>query len=417
MMKGLEWFIARRYLASRRKGRLLSLITWIAIGGITLGVTALITVISVMTGLQRDLQSKIIGTNPHIYVFQSGSGGFRLANWRPVLDTIAKVPGIVSAQPFAMAQVGVVNNQTGSFGTLFGVADDSTRGEPLNDIIKKMRSGEYNLGRTKSGNPGLMIGRRMADALAAAPGDVVRIGSIESIKVDPLGNLMPTIREFEITSIFETHMYEYDSQFMYAELSAVQELLSLDSTIVGGIAVNVGDPWKVEPVRAAIDGRIGFGYYTNDWKMLNMPLFDALKLEKLAMGVILSLIILVAAFNIVSTLIMVVADKTREIGILKSMGMKDKSVLRIFVLQGLTVGLIGTTLGTLGGGILVYILKRYELISLPGNVYFTDTLPVAMDFTDLALIIVLSLLISFAATIYPARQAARLLPVEAIRHD
>ena len=416
-MKGLEWFIARRYLASRRKGRLLSLITWIAIGGITLGVTALITVISVMTGLQRDLQSKIIGTNPHIYVFQSGSGGFRLANWRTVLDTIRTVPGIVSAQPFAMAQVGVVNNQTGSFGTLFGVADDSARGEPLNDIIKKMRAGEYHLGPTKSGNPALMVGRRMADALAAAPGDVVRIGSIESIKVDPLGNLMPVIREFEITSIFETHMYEYDSQFMYADLGAVQELLALDSTIVGGIAVNVADPWKVEPVRADIDGRIGFGYYTNDWKMLNMPLFDALKLEKLAMGVILSLIILVAAFNIVSTLIMVVADKTREIGILKSMGMKDKSVLRIFVLQGLTVGLIGTTLGTLGGGILVYILKRYELISLPGNVYFTDTLPVAMDFTDLALIIVLSLLISFAATIYPARQAARLLPVEAIRHD
>jgi lipoprotein-releasing system permease protein len=380
-------------------------------------VTALITVISVMTGLQRDLQGKIIGTNPHIYVFQSGTGGFRLANWRPVLDTIRTVPGIVSAQPFAMAQVGVVNNQSGSFGTLFGVADDSTRGEPLNDIIKKMRAGEYKLGPTKTPRPGLMVGRRMADALAAAEGDVVRIGSIEAIKVDPMGNLMPTIREFEITSIFETHMYEYDSQFMYAELTAVQDLLSLDSTVVGGIAVNVGDPWKVEQVRAEIDGRIGFGYYTNDWKMLNMPLFDALKLEKLAMGVILSLIILVAAFNIVSTLIMVVADKTREIGILKSMGMKDKSVLRIFVLQGLTVGLIGTTLGTLGGGVLVYILKRYELISLPGNVYFTDTLPVAMDFTDLALIIVLSLLISFAATIYPARQAARLLPVEAIRHD
>jgi lipoprotein-releasing system permease protein len=257
----------------------------------------------------------------------------------------------------------------------------------------------------------------MADALVVATGDIVRIGSIENIKTGPMGDFVPVIREFEVTGTFETHMYEYDSQFMYAEMKPVQELLSLDSATVGGIAVNVEDPWAVEPVRAAIDGRIGFGYYTNDWKMLNMPLFDALKLEKLAMGVILSLIILVAAFNIVSTLIMVVADKTREIGILKSMGLKDKSVLRIFVLQGLTVGLIGTTLGTVGGGVLVYVLKRYKLISLPGEVYFTDTLPVALDPKDLALIIVLSLLISFAATIYPARQAARLLPVEAIRHD
>src|SRR5688572_4755173 len=183
-MRGLEWFIARRYLASRRKGRLLSLITWIAIGGITLGVTALITVISVMTGLQRDLQSKIIGTNPHIYVFQSGSGGFRLANWRPVLDTIKDVPGIVAAQPFVMAQVGVVNNQTGSFGTLYGVQDDTTQGA-LNDIMQKMREGEYKLAPTRSGKPGIILGRRMADALVVATGDIVRIGSIENIKTGP----------------------------------------------------------------------------------------------------------------------------------------------------------------------------------------------------------------------------------------
>jgi lipoprotein-releasing system permease protein len=415
-MKALEWFIARRYLASRRKGRLLSLITWIAIGCITLGVTALITVISVMTGLQRDLQSKIIGTNPHIYIFQSGAGGFRLGNWEMVRDSIKDIPNIEVIQPFVMTSVGVGLNQSAATGILYGIQIDSSQ-KQLNDITQKIYSGELKLvGR--SGKPGVVIGKRMADALSAARGDLVKVISIESIKqTGPMGEFMPTIVEFEITDVFETHMYEYDSQFMYAEIKPVQELVRLEPSMVGGIAVNVTDPWNVEAVRSAIDGKLGFAYYTNDWKMLNGPLFGALKLEKLGMGVILFLIILVAAFNIVSTLIMVVADKTREIGILKSMGMTDQRVLKVFVLQGLTIGLIGTTLGVLGGGFLVFLLARYEIIKLPGEVYFTDTLPVALDPVDLTLIVVLSVLISFAATIYPARQAARLLPVEAIRHD
>jgi lipoprotein-releasing system permease protein len=212
-------------------------------------------------------------------------------------------------------------------------------------------------------------------------------------------------------------MYEYDNSYAYTSLEAAQELLDLRAGAVTGIAVNGGDPWQAQQVADRLHRELGPGYYTNNWMDLNASLFSALKLEKLAMGVILSLIVIVAAFNIISTLIMVVTDKTREIGILKSMGMTDRGVLRIFIAQGLTIGVIGTALGALGGLLLVELLDRYKFIDLPADVYFIDTLPVALDGLDFAVIIAASILIAFAATIYPARQASRLQPVDAIRHD
>ena len=272
------------------------------------------------------------------------------------------------------------------------------------------------IGPTHSGNPGVLIGRRLADKLGVLPGDVLTFISGENIHDTPTG-ILPAIRKFEVTGIFSTGMYEYDSQNMYAEMAPVQDLLSLDSTTVGGIAANVADPWKAHDVAAKLQTRLRFPYWTNDWMELNSSLFSALKLEKLAMAVILFLIVLVAAFNIISTLIMVVADKTREIGILKSMGLTSGSVLRIFVLQGLAVGIIGTALGAAGGLALVEALDRYKFVTLPGDVYFIDTLPVALDAADLLTIIGVSVLIAFAATIYPAWQASKLMPVEAIRHE
>ncbi|HSL71780.1 MAG TPA: ABC transporter permease [Longimicrobiales bacterium] len=415
-MKRLEWFIARRYLASRRKGRFLSLITLIAVGGIFLGVMALITVIAVMTGLQRDLQAKIIGSNPHIYVFDSRGQGFHMDNWRAVLDSIDQIPSVVTAQPFMMTKVGVLANKTATSGMLYGIQPTSDR-PPLSDIERRIRAGDLRLGPTRSGKPGLLVGSRLATQISAVHGDILQIASLENIKTGPTGDLVPVIVEFELTGVFETGMYEYDSEFMYAYLAPVQDLLSFDSTAVSGIAVNVADPWKVQQTKARIDAKLGFAYYTSDWIDLNSALFSALKLEKLAMAVILSLIVLVAAFNIISTLIMVVADKTREIGILKSMGMTDRGVLRIFVMQGITIGVIGTVLGAIAGVVLVWIVDRYELIKLSGEVYFIDRLPVDLDPLDVGLIVCLSLLIAFTATIYPARQASRLLPVEAIRHE
>lgn len=416
-MKRLEWFIARRYLASRRKGRFLSLITAIAIGGITLGVTALITVIAVITGLQRDLQQKILGNNPHVYVFEPGQS-FRLANYERLLPSVRGTPGVVAAEPFVMTQVALVR-ENGSYakaGLLYGI-DVESDGEPITVVQERIRSGEYGLGPTQTGLPGILVGDKLASQMNLLPGDVVTVIAAENIKTGPLGDLQPTIREFEVTGTFSTGMYDYDSQNLYAAMAAVQEMLGLDASTVSGLAVNVSDPWRAEEVATAIEEALGFPYYAQTWIDLNATLFSALKLEKLALFVILSLIVLVAAFNIVSTLVMVVRDKTKEIGILKSMGLTDARVLRVFLLQGLAIGVIGTALGTAGGLTLVWLLDRYKFITLPGDVYFVDTLPVALELTDLVLIVVVSVLIALLATIHPARQASRLQPVEAIRHE
>jgi len=413
-VRNLEWYVARRYLASRRKGRFVSLITLIAVGGVSLGVMALICVIAVMTGLQRDLQQKILGSNPHVYVFEQGQG-FRLRGWEDVLDEVLATEGVVSAEPFVLAQVGVLG-QTATPGSLYGIKPGLAP-VPLTDIERGIRDGTYALGPTQSGYPGVLVGSRLAQRLGVLPGDTVTVGSFENIKTGPLGELMPELANFEVTGVFQTGMYEYDLNFMYAEMAPVQELLDFDSTTVSGIAVNIEDPWQAEEVAGALFTSLGFPYYTDNWMTLNASLFSALKLEKLAMAVILFLIVVVAAFNIVSTLIMVVTDKTREIGILKSMGLTDGAVLRIFLLQGLAIGLIGTVLGSIGGFLLVWLLDRYQFIELPGDVYFIDRLPVALDPLDVVLILVASVAIALLATIYPARTASRLQPVDAIRHD
>lgn len=416
-MKRLEWYIARRYLSSRRKGRFLSLITLIAIGGITLGVTALITVIAVMTGLQQDLQAKILGNNPHIYVFEPGSS-FRLGVVPELLDAVRAQPDVVAAEPFIMAQTVLIREGTeyAQAGLLYGIDADS-KSAPLTEIQKGIQSGEYALAPTQSKLPGILIGRRLGEKMNLLPGDVVVLGSLENFEMDAFGTPQPILRKFEVTGLFSTGMYDYDSQNMYAPLDAVQDLLGLPADTVTGLAVNIADPWEATTVAADLNEVLGVSYYTESWMQLNAELFSALKLEKLAMLVILSLIVLVAAFNIVSTLVMVVTDKTKEIGILKSMGLTDRRVLRVFMLQGLTIGLIGTALGTAGGLTLVWLLERYEFITLPGDVYFVDTLPVALEAFDLALIVGISIAIAFLATIYPAHQASRLQPVEAIRHE
>jgi lipoprotein-releasing system permease protein len=410
----LEWYIARRYLASRRGARFLSLITLIAVGGVFVGVMALIVVTSVMSGLQRDLREKILGTNPHIWLTTYGSA-LRMEDWPPVVERVRQIPGVSAAAPFVHTEVGLRSPAHAEFAILRGI-DPEVPGEPITDVVRELRAGTLRLGPTESGEPPLLVGRGLADRFGLFPGDVVDVISLQGAQVSPVGGLIPRMRKFEIAGVFRTGMYEYDNKFMYTTLGTAQELTDL-GTAVTGLEIRVPDAMQANRIGQQIEQTLGFPYRAEDWQTMNSSLFSALQLEKLAMEIILLLIVVVAAFNIISTLVMVVTDKTREIGILKSMGLTSRQVMRIFILQGVVIGAIGSVLGLAGGLFLVWLLDTYQFITIPGDVYFIDRLPVALDLADIGLILLASVVISFLATIYPARQAARLMPVEAIRHE
>ncbi len=411
----LEWFIGRRYLSSRRGTRFLSLITAISIGGVAVGVMALIVVTAVMTGLQNDLRDKILGTNPHIWLTTFGET-MRIDDWQPVVDRVRKVEGVESAAPFVHTEVGL-RNQAGyaEFAILRGI-DPAAEGPPITDIVRQLRKGDIRLGRTRSGYPPVLVGSALADRFGLFPGDVVDVFSLAGASVSALGQVVPRGRKFEVAGRFRTGMYEYDNKFMYTTLPASQELTNLGGAVTG-IEIRVPDAMEADVVGGRLESALGFPFRAIDWKSMNSALFNALKLEKLAMLVILLLIVVVAAFNIISTLVMTVTDKTREIGILKTMGLTPRRILRIFMLQGLVIGTVGSLLGGAGGLLLTWVIDYYELIKIPGEVYFVDHLPVAWDPVDLVVILVASIAISFLATIYPARQAASLVPIDAIRHE
>lgn len=415
-MRRLDWYIARRYLAARKRGRFLSLITWIALGGVTLGVMALVIVISVMNGMQEELRAKILGSNPHVLVLQTGTS-LRMDGWEQVLERVRTVDAVVGAAPFVVTSVGIQRAGYAQTADLYGVLPQP-EGVPVTDFERDLQDGVYSLGPTESGYPPVLVGSLLAQRMQLFKGDTLVLVSLENVNESPMGGLYPTVREFEMAGSFTTGMYEYDLRNIYTTLAAAQDLLGIaGENQVGGIAVRVEDLWEADGVGREIRAAVGPGHFIESWMTTNRSFFSALKLEELAMGVILGLIIVVAAFNVVSTLVMVVVDRTREIGILKSMGMTDRAILRVFRLQGLWIGMIGTSLGVALGLVMAWALDRYQFISIPADLYYLDHLPVAVDLLDVATIIVVSMGITFLATLYPASRAAGLRPVEAIRHE
>jgi lipoprotein-releasing system permease protein len=412
-MSRLELGIAWRYLRSRRGSKLLSLISVIAIGGVVVGVSALIVIMGVMTGLQNDLREKILIGSPDVRVLTMGSD-MVMKGWEPVLKTVTAQQGVVAAAPFVMTKAIVSGGHKYSDGAfVMGIVPEGV-GKPVTTIRSFATAGDFSFRTPDGKRGGAVLGERLANRLGVYPGvDSVTLTTVG--EVSPVtGTLMPRERRLEVTGVFNTGMYEYDNQYLFVSLDVAQDLAGLQHDVTG-LEVATKDRWAASVVGAALARKLGYPYRTEDWQAQNNSLFQALRLEKLGMTLILMLVILVAAFNIVGTLTMVVADKTKEIGILRAMGMPASSIRRIFLAQGIMIGVVGTVLGLVLGLAAAIGLDTFKLIPLNPEVYFIDHLPVARQPLDIAVTVAASLLIAAVATLYPALQASRLLPVEAMR--
>lgn len=413
----LEWAIAARYLRSRRSSRLVSLITLIATGGVTVGVMALIVVLGVMNGLQDDLREKILVASPHLRVLTYGEG-LRLDHWQEVAAKVRAEPEVLAVAPFVLSQGLISAGADYAEGVaVLGIESDTGK-TSVTALPRHFIHGDLTFRTTRSGvDGGIVLGRRLAERLSAYPGDTVTVVSPAGSRFNAaLGAFVPRYWTFEVTGHFETGMYEYDNNYVVLPRAVAQRFAGLGDA-VSGLDVRLKDPWNAPAVGAALERKLGYPHRSVDWQTQNASLFSALKLEKLAMGLILLLIVIVAAFNIVSTLTMVVTDKTREIGILRAMGLSAGSIRRVFVWQGAVIGLVGTFLGAVSGLALARLIDRRHLIKLDPSVYFIDHLPVRVDPLDFFLVVGAAILVATLATIYPARQAAMLTPVEAIRWE
>jgi lipoprotein-releasing system permease protein len=426
-MMPYELFISLRYLRARRKQVFLSIITFISIAGIFLGVAALIIVIAVMNGFETDLRTKILGINAHVIVMEH-SGGMR--NHSRVMQEVAQIPGVAAATPFIYSQAMLKNGNNVTGIVLRGLAmEDALKVINLGKIregkLEYLKDGGRTIPHLKpelSGLPGILIGRELAKNLGVFPFETVYVVSPSGIST-PMG-MVPRMKPFLVVGIFESGFYEYDSTLAYISLKNCQEFLTMGE-LVTGIEIRVDDIYRADRIAKAIEKKLGYPYWCRNWMEMNKNLFSALKLEKRVMFIILSLIVLVAAFNIISALIMIVMEKNKDIAILKTMGATRRAIMKIFIFQGLIVGALGTFLGCLAGlavafnleALSRFIEKLFGFKILPGDVYYLSELPSQVNFGDVGIIVAGTMLICFLATIYPSWRASRLDPVEALRYD
>jgi lipoprotein-releasing system permease protein len=423
-----ELFISLRYLRARRKQVFVSIITFISIAGIFLGVAALIIVIAVMNGFENDLRTKILGINSHIIVMDHTGG---MPDYPRVKQEVSQVPGVVAATPFIYSQAMLKNGHNVTGIVLRGLAleDDALKVINLGKIregsLDYLKEGTRSIPGLKpelSGLPGILIGRELAKNLGVFVFETVYIVSPTGLST-PMG-MVPRMKPFVVVGIFESGFYEYDSTLAYISLKTCQEFLNMGD-LVTGLEVRVDDIYRADKIAKTIEKKLGYPYWARNWMEMNRNLFSALKLEKRVMFIILSLIVLVAAFNIISALIMIVMEKNKDIAILKTMGATRIDIMKIFIFQGVIVGALGTVLGTLAGLAVAFNLEAlsrfveslFGFKILPGDVYYLSELPSQVNFGDVGIIVVGTMLISFLSTIYPSWRASRLDPAEALRFD
>ena len=405
-----ELFLSLRYLRAKRKQAFISVITVISVLGVMIGVMALVVVLSVMNGFRADLMSKILGVKSHLLVL-SYEGAFN--DYKRVAGRVGQVEGAVATTPFIHSQV-MVNRSGNVSGAILRGVHPETAGNVLS-IEGMIKDGSLSsLESSWDGLPTIIIGSELSKQLGAYPGDILNMISPEG-KLTPMGRV-PNSQKYKVAAVFDSGMYEYDASMVFVSLKEAQAFLGFGDR-VSGLEVRVKDVYRSDKVGLKIQNALGNPYWTKDWKVMNRSLFSALKLEKFAMFVILTMIVLVGALNIISTLVMVVMEKTRDVSILRAMGASAKSIMTIFMVQGLLVGLVGTLAGLASGLGICHLLARYKFISLPSDVYYITTLPVRVEFWDVCLVSLSAVVISFLATIYPSWHASKLNPVEAIRYE
>jgi len=407
-----ELFVALRHLLARRKQVFISLISLISIMGIALGVMALVVVIAVMSGFEKELKKKILGNTAHIMVMKYGGA---IKNYDRLTATINHLDGVKEAAPFILSQAMLTHGRQVSGAGIRGIDQNH---DPLRKKLEGMLvDGHYfSTGKDiKNPAPEIILGSELAKNLGVRPGSNLRLVA-PSGSPTPMG-LIPRMQRFSVVGTYTSGMYQYDSALAYTTLAAAQKFFALPGQ-VSGIAIEVTNIYDSGAIAQNIQRKLAYPYWARDWISMNRNLFTALKLERVTMFIILALIIMVAAFNIISTLIMVVMEKHKEIAILKTMGLSAYRVMRIFVWEGMIIGFAGTLLGLAGSLVICELLKRYDFITLPGDVYYFETsLPVDLQLFHLAATAALSLVLAFIATLYPSYRASRLLPAEALRYE
>ncbi len=405
-----EWFISLRYLRAKHKHGFISLISFISVAGITVGVIALIVVLAVFSGFTDGLRDQILGINSHIVVQQVGGS---IRNYDQTREEILAVAHVEGATPYLYTQTMLSSSSGGNGIVLRGI--DPTTAEGVISLPQQMIEGSvHDLSHKNEDTiPNIILGKNLAQDLRVHVGGKVRLISPAG-PMTPMG-IIPKIKTCRVAGVFESGMYEYDSSLAYMALADVQQFLESDD-IAHGIEVVVAPNRlnRADQVAQSISDTLGPGFIAKDWMAMNQNLFAAFKLEKIGMFICLTLIIVVAALNIISALIMVVMEKAKDIAILKSMGATSSSILRIFFLQGAIIAVTGTTLGVLGGLGLCELLSRYKFIELPSNVYPMTTLPIKVLPGDVVIVAISAVVITLLATVYPSWKASQVQPAEVL---
>lgn len=415
-MTSFEWFLARKYFWAQRRSVTSGVIALFSALGVMLGSWLLIFVLSAINGFENEVKRQLMGKDAHIEITRHQFTPF--AGYDSLRQKVLSEPGVVGAAPFVMAKT-VIAHQKNQDGILvYGI--DPALSHGVIGIPETVKRGVYRLdsmmdSSTGRSYPSILLGYALADRLAVFAGDKVFLADFSKATL-MTGSFAPRVQPFIVAGIFESGMYQYDESLAYISLAAAQKLFDVPNQATG-IQVRIQDPYQSARAADALEEHLGFPYRAVDWQAKNYTLIKWMNYEKVLVSLALGIIILIASFNIISSLVMAVNDKTREIGILRAMGATRRGILRIFVFEGMLIGITGSVVGTALGLLSYWLQKRFGLIQLPGDVYFVTVLPVELRWLDVVGVLFVTNFLCGIATLLPAFKAARQDPVEAIRHE